>query len=214
MLLIAAACAALFYFRRRWDEAQRRRFRQGLALFIALSDLAWQAWSLYYGLWDIKTNLPLHLCSICGWGMVYVLATRNMKIFEPLYFLGMGGALMTIITPDVGRYGFPHFRAFQIFASHGGLLLAVCYMTIVEGFRPSWRAYAHMVVSANSYMVFVFLINLALGSNYLYLMQKPEFPTLYDFMSPWPWYIFQVEAVGLALTALFALPFVGRKSQK
>ncbi len=207
MLLIAAACASLFYFRRHWGERQRRTFRLGLALFIALSDLAWQAWSLHYGLWNLRTNLPLHLCSVCGWGSIYVLITRNTRVLEPVYFLGMGGALMTIITPDVGIYGFPHFRAFQIFASHGGMLLAILYMTIVEGFRPTWAAYGRMALIANGYMAFVFLVNLALGSNYLYLMQKPEFPTLYDFMSPWPWYIFQVEAVGLTLSAVFLLPF-------
>ncbi|GAB4487779.1 MAG: TIGR02206 family membrane protein [Anaerolineales bacterium] len=207
MLLIAAACASLFYFRRRWNETQRRNFRRGLALFIALSDLSWQAWSLYYGLWDIRVNLPLHLCSVCGWGSVYVLLSDDRRVLEPVYFLGIGGALMTILTPDVGRYGFPHYRAFQIFASHGGMLLAILYMSIVEDFRPTWAAYRRTALIANGYMILVFLVNLALGSNYLYLMKKPEFPTLYDLMLPWPWYMLQVEALGLALMAFFLLPF-------
>jgi uncharacterized membrane protein YwaF len=57
------------------------------------------------------SSLPLHLSSL-------------------FVFLS---ALQAILTPDLGIYDFPHFRYFQVFISHGLIVTAALYMTLVEG---------------------------------------------------------------------------------
>ncbi|GAB4481644.1 MAG: hypothetical protein OHK0031_03670 [Anaerolineales bacterium] len=37
---------------------------------------------------------------------------EGIAIYELLYFMGIGGALQALLTPDVGIYGFPHYRYF------------------------------------------------------------------------------------------------------
>jgi hypothetical integral membrane protein (TIGR02206 family) len=133
---------------------------------------------------------------------------RNVYFYETLYFLGIGGAAQALLTPDAGAYSFPHFRAFQTFISHGLLVIIPLYMTIVEGYRPTLASFKRIFIVTNLYMVVVFFINLVIGSNYLFIAGKPEFPTLLDMLAPWPWYIIELEAIGFVVFGIIYLPFL------
>ncbi len=154
--------------------------------------------------------LPLHICSVMVWASAYMLVTKNYSIYEMGYFLGIGGATQALLTPDASGYGFPHYRAFQTFIAHGLLVAIPIYMTLVEGFRPTLASFKKVFIWTNIYVFFVFFLNLAIGSNYLFIAHKPEFPTLLDILAPWPWYIFQLEAIGFAIFLLLYLPFFFR----
>ena len=69
-----------------------------------------------------------------------MLIFKNYTIYEFAYFMGIGGAIQALMTPDIGIYGFPHFRFFQTFISHGLLVTSAIYLTIVEGMRPTWKS--------------------------------------------------------------------------
>jgi len=194
--------------RRLWDENAKRRFRYAMAIWLFIWEIAWHAWGIYYGTFSIQTNLPLHLCSVFVWLTIVMMINKNATIYEFAYFLGIGGAVQALLTPDSGIYGFPHFRAFQTFATHGGIVLAALYMTIVEGYRPTWQSFKRIIIWTNIYVVIVFFINLAIGSNYLMIAHKPEFPTLIDMLAPWPWYILEMEALALAICFILYIPFM------
>lgn len=207
LAIIALVCLSFLYFRNVWGDRERKIARYTLAAFIFLVESSWHAWSVYYGKWNIQQNLPLHLCSIFIWGSIFMLITRNYPFYELAYFLGLGGAIQAVLTPDAGIYGFPHFRAFQTVADHGALIAAVMYMTWVEGYRPTLHSFKRMFVWANLYMGFVFGINLLIGSNYMFIARKPDFPTLIDMLAPWPWYILQLELIGFTIAAVLYLPY-------
>jgi uncharacterized membrane protein YwaF len=54
-------------------------------------------------------------------------------------------------------------------------------------------------------------VNVAFGTNYMYLLRKPSAPTLLDHLGPWPWYLAGAELVGLLLFLLLYLPFRRRR---
>lgn len=157
--------------------------------------------------------LPLHLCSLFVFLSAYMLVAKHYKIYEFAYFMGIAGATQALLTPDAGAYGFPHFRAFQVMVSHGCIVTAAVYMTVVEGFRPTWVSYLRVVIGTNLYMLFVGLVNWRLGSNYLFIAHKPETASLLDVLGPWPWYILAMEALGLVLCLLLYTPFAIRDWQ-
>jgi hypothetical integral membrane protein (TIGR02206 family) len=136
-----------------------------------------------------------------------MLATKNYTIYEFAYLLGIPAALQALLTPDAGIWGFPHFRFFQTMLSHGAIILAAVYMTIVEGYRPTPKSIVRVLVGGQIYMIVVGIINVILGSNYLYIARKPETASLLDVLPPWPWYILIIEALALAFILLFYAPF-------
>jgi hypothetical integral membrane protein (TIGR02206 family) len=211
--LILISCLSFLYFRRIWGDTQKRRFRRSLAAILFLNEIAWHVWAAYWGIWNIQTMLPLHMCSVVVWLTMVMLLTKNRSLYEISYFLGIGGALQALLTPDITGYGFPHFRAFNTFLAHGLLVAVPVYMTLVEGYRPTLESLKRVFIWTNIYMIFVFFLNLVLGSNFLFIAYKPDFPTLLDLLAPWPWYIIQLEVVGFLILFILYMPFFVKDSR-
>ncbi len=190
--------------------ASRRRFRHLLAAILITNEVIWHIWNWATGQWTIQTMLPLHLCSLFVFLSAYMLITRSYAVYEYAYFLGIGGAIQALLTPDAGIYGFPHLRFFQVIISHGAIVTASVYMTVVEGYRPTWESLKRVAVGTNLYMLVVGVINWALGSNYLFIAHKPDTPSLMDLLGPWPWYILSIEGVALVVCVALYLPFAIR----
>ena len=207
--IITLICFSQLYFRTIWSEKERKIVRWVLAIAIVVNESSLHIWSAYWGIWNIQTMLPLHMCSVMIWLSAYMLVTRNYSIYEFTYFIGFGGAMQAVLTPaDAAAYNFPHFRIMQTFIAHGLLINVAIYMTVVEGFRPTLQSFKRVFIWTNLYMVVIFFVNLAIGSNYLFVANKPNFPTLLDMLAPWPWYIIELEAVGFAIFFLLYIPFL------
>lgn len=188
------------------------KVRWALALGLWLNEIAWHAWNIAVGTWNIQTMLPLHLCSVLVWLTGFMLIYRNYTLYEFSYFLGIGAAIQALLTPDAGMYGFPHFRYIQPIISHGLLVSAGIYMTVVEGFRPTWKSLARVFVITNIYMVIIYFVNSAIGSNYMMVNAKPGVISLFDVLPDWPWYLPILEVLALAIFLLLYLPFI-RKTE-
>jgi hypothetical integral membrane protein (TIGR02206 family) len=193
--------------RRSSNQGLRRILRLGMAAWLVLNELSWHVWNWAIGEWNVQTMLPLQLCNVFVFLSALMLLTRSRKIYEYAYFLGIGGAIQPLITPDAGMYGFPHFRFIEPVISHGLIISASIYLTVVEGFRPTWKSIPRAVLAGNLYLLFIALVNPLLGSNYLMLAYKPDVPSLLTLLAPWPWYILEYEAVGLLTFLILYLPF-------
>lgn len=190
------------------DESSRSKIRWAMAILLWFNELGWHIWNASVGQWNIQAMLPLHVCSVLVWLGGVMLVTKNFTIYEFTYFMGIGGALQALLTPDLGMYGFPHYRFFQTYISHGLIVTSAIYMTVVEGFRPTWRSFGRVFVGMNIYMLIVFFINQAIGSNYMFVAHKPETASLLDVLPEWPWYIIHLELIGLLTCLILYIPFI------
>lgn len=211
--IVGLIVGSLFIIQKAATTNQHNILRYGLASILVINQLARHIWINYYGEWSIQWNLPLHLCSIFVWLSAAMLISKSYAIFELAYFLGIGGALQALLTPDVGTYGFQHFYLIQFFIAHGSIMIASAYMAIVVGYSPSWISIKKVFIWLNGYLVFVTAINLMIGSNYLYSLRKPNAPTLLDYLGPWPWYILSAEGVVLIMVMLLYLPYLVRNGK-
>lgn len=188
------------------DERGRRRLRLALGLTILVLLVSRHAWKAAMGLWTAQNDIPLHLCSAMAWVTIYGLWTRHPQALRLMYFLGVAGAVQALLTPDA-EFGVVHFTFFESLGSHGTVVIAGMWAVIVEGYRPTardpWIAFGLL----NLYAVVLFPLNRLLGSNYLYLIDKPAGPTILDFFPGWPWYILLVEPVAIGLFLALRLPF-------
>lgn len=209
LTLLAVALVIMFLIRFKGSsEITRSKVRWTLAILIWASESSWHIWNLVLGTWTVQSMLPLHMCSVLIWLSGFMLILKNYSIYEFVYFLGIGGALQALLTPDVGIYSFPHFRYIQTFMAHGLLVASGIYMTVVEGFRPTGNSIKRIFIVGNIYMVIVFFINMTLGSDYLWINAKPPMATVMDLLPPWPWYIPWLEVMALVTCLLLYLPFI------
>jgi hypothetical integral membrane protein (TIGR02206 family) len=199
---------SLIYVRRNASPRFKDIFRHILAVVLLVNELSWHWWNWYVGQWTIQTMLPLHVCSMLVFVSALMLVTKSKRIYEYAYFMGIGAAMQAVLTPDLGIYGFPHYRFFQTFISHGGIILAALFMTVVENYRPYWKSLGRVFMGMNLYMGVVFLINSLIGSNYMFIMRKPDTPSLMDVLGPWPWYLLSLEAIGITICLLLYLPYM------
>ncbi len=208
LLVILLTNFAMLRFRNT-SEKTRTIVRWSMAILLWLDEASWHVWNVYWGHWTVA-QLPLHICSLLIWLAGFMLIFKNYRIYEFAYFIGIGGAMQALLTPDAGIYGFPHYRIFQTMISHGLLLTSAIYMTTVEGFRPTWKSFWRVVVGLNIYAVVIYPINLLLGTDFLYINSKPATASLLDALPRWPYYLIYMELIGLVIFLLLYLPFIIR----
>ncbi len=190
------------------DTALDQVLRVLIASLLLVNELGLSLWRLRYRVWTIQTSLPLHLCGVSVLLSALMLYTKSFAIFELTYFWAMGGALQGLLTPDVEGWDFPHFRFITTFLSHGLIVTANLSMVFVLGMRPTFVSYLKSMAVVNAYAGAMLLFNRATGANYGFLCRKPDSPTLFDLLGPWPWYLLSLEAIALVLSFLFLVPFL------
>ncbi len=207
LLILLAIYILAYLFRRRFTGNADKYTRYTLAFLLIFQELSLNFWRLYNGTWSVATSLPLHLCGVSVVLSAIMLVNKNFKLYELNYFWGLGGAVQALLTPDIGIYGFPHFRYFQFFISHGLIILASLYLTFTAGYRPSHKSIWRVFAITNIYMVFIAGFNRLTGGNYLFICHKPVDGSLIDFMGPWPWYILSLEVVAVVSFYIYYSPF-------
>jgi hypothetical integral membrane protein (TIGR02206 family) len=198
---------SLIWLRKSQSQKLKDGVRYTIVAILIIAESSWHIWNIVIGKWSIQTHLPFHLCAVLVWSSVIMLLTKNYRIFEFIYFLGIAGASQAVITPEAGIYGFPHYRVFQTLFAHGAIVTGAIFMTVVEGYRPTWASFKRVVIWLNIYALIVTGINVLIGSNYLYTLQKPNSASLIDFLGPWPFYLLALELLALLLCLLLYLPW-------
>lgn len=207
LIVVGLCIVAMIVYGKRATEGVRRRMRIILACVLCITESSYHLWHIMNGTWTPQIMLPLHLCAVMLWLNIVMLLTGNHVIFEISYLLGIAGALQALLTPDVGIYGFPHYRAFQSTIAHGTLIAASLYMALVEGYRPTQGSIIRVLLLSNLFGALVFVVNKLIGSNYLFIAHKPETPSLLDLMPPWPWYLLIIEALAIFFILSFYFPY-------
>jgi hypothetical integral membrane protein (TIGR02206 family) len=185
-----------------------RRFDLAARWALAAACLASEVYMVIWWSWAggrLVDLLPLHLCDISVVLAPVVLLTGHWLAYELLFFWGFGGAVQALLTPNVD-WGFPHIRCVCCFLLHALIVTCALYATVVMRRRPMPRSLLRAWLVANAYGLLLIPANLAMGTNYMFLLRKPATPSLLDVMGPWPWYVLVGSLVGLAAMALCYLP--------
>ena len=193
---------------RRWATLdQAKSIGAGIALFMLAQELFDRGYHVYLGDDFWGHVLPLQMCGASVFLTIALLLTRNYRIFQLLYFWGLGGAGVAILTPDI-QYPFPHVLNITYFTSHALIIVGVAYMMANFGYRPTLGSLGGTILFSNLYMAAMFPLNALLGTNFLFVSEKPPSLSLLDFMGPWPWYVLGMELVGIAVFCLLYAPYL------
>ncbi len=193
-------------------DAWHRAVRFGLLGILLISEVSLNVWYWAQGIWNIRHTLPFELCTITLLLSIIMLWSRSRFLYEILFFAGIGGALQAILTPNLA-YGFPHFRFFQFFIAHAAIILASLYMTWIEQHRPTWKSIGKTMLFLNGLALVIGLLNYAIGSNYMFLMHKPDTPSILDMLGPYPYYLLAEEGIALLIFIVMYVVFFAIKDK-
>jgi hypothetical integral membrane protein (TIGR02206 family) len=177
---------------------------RALGIALAANELVW--WFYRYSNEGLHIdNLPLQLCDAAVWFTVAACLTRSPVIVEFAYFVGLAGAGMALLTPNLMR-PWPSYPAVYFFLAHGGIVVSIIAVVAAgrRHFRPIaiFRSFGLLLLYAS----FVGTSDRLSGANFMFLLHKPESASPLDAMGPWPWYVAGGAAAGLALFILLWLP--------
>ncbi|MBK1644886.1 TIGR02206 family membrane protein [Thiocapsa imhoffii] len=188
------------------SAASQYRFGVALAVLLIAQEILHLWYQTNYQDRLLTSVLPLHLCGLSVLLTVWTLIARTYLTYEILYFWAWGGTLQALLTPDLEQ-GFPDPAFLTFFLGHGLVIVGVLYATLVYRFRPHvisiFKSLGALAITA----ALIAPINLWLGSNYLFLSQKPEQTSLMDVLGPWPWYLVSLTALAFVSSVLWYLPF-------
>ncbi len=191
----------------RWGRLPLDRVaRWGLAVFMGTGWLCWYGLFAQRGWLSLGNGLPLNLCDWACAALILALLTRNQFAYELGYFWGLGGTLQGVVTPDMA-YDFPDAQFIFFFIEHGGIIAALLYLTLGTGLRPRIRAFPAVIGATLAYACVAGLADWRLSVNYGFLRAKPPNVSLLSVMSPWPWYIPELVAIGTLSLLVYYAPF-------
>mgnify|MGYP006103999963 CR=1 FL=1 len=163
--------------------------------------------------WSLVDSLPLHLCAMSSILSSLLLFRFNQFLYEFLILLSIPGAIQALLTPEF-TLGIDNFFLIEYFVAHAGIILSGLYLTFVLGNKPRIRSWKNVIIRSQVLLIIIHLINILLGSNYIYTRVKPivDNPLI---VGDWPYYYLGFEIIGVINILLFYYIFRKlTKSQK
>lgn len=179
------------------------------------------AWFLAYhvvvalqGSYALDFDLPLHLTDAVTVAAALALWSPGALRFELTYFWGLTASLQAVLTPGLDPDDrFPSFFFWHYFITHSGVVLAALFLAFGLGMTARSGAVRRVFLATFAWAAVATAGNIFTGGNYMFLRERPETPSILDYMGPWPWYILSATLLALSLFALLDLPFRARRER-
>ena len=153
-----------------------------------------------------QEGLPLHLCDFSTMAIIFYFLTQNRNFFVFAFFFGIAGGGMSILTPDT-IYGFPYVGYIQSQIGHTMILLGVTYAMVIDEQRPYINDVFKALLYASVLLIFTYIMNHILGTNYWFLAEKPVGDNITSFMRAEPFHIIDLYIAAILICYAMYLPY-------
>jgi hypothetical integral membrane protein (TIGR02206 family) len=168
-------------------------------------------WSLIWGyrIEPLYERFPLHLCGSLSIVMAVLILLQKQNLVRFFSYWSICAGFISYANPgfvfyNPGGWGFVHYLIRHYF-----LFLAPVILQIGWEFRHTYREFVLSAVTLIGYAFLIFLLDWAIGANYMHLGQHNplEIPFLPASFTVWPWSYPSFVAVGIILFHLAYLSF-------
>ena len=175
------------------NKSVQLNFTKYLSVAFILTYLISNVVAINNGLWNLKDNLPFHLCRISFILSVIVLIYKTQWVYEWLLLLAIPSGIHSLLTPEM-TIGVSYWFYFYYYFVHAGLILVPLYLTLVLKLRPRIGSWWKTILRLQIPVIIIFPLNFLLDSNYMYLKEKPLVNNPF-LIGEWPFYILFLEIV-------------------
>jgi uncharacterized membrane protein YwaF len=127
-----------------------------------------------------QEGLPLHLCDFSTIAIILYFITQNRNYFVFAFFFGLAG---------------------------GGMLMGFTYAMIIDKQRPYLKDVIKALFYATILLIFTYIINYMLGTNYWFLAEKPVGDNITSFMRPEPFHIIDLFIAAVLICYAMYIPY-------
>ncbi len=162
-------------------------------LFLSHYFLTWTSIGL-----DVN-HLPLQFYSFTTIICLLLIITKKRIFFSIALTLGILGGMINIMSNQVG-YSYQFFRYYQFMISNGLFIIIPIYFLIIHDYYPTFKEMIKSISIIQMGIILIFLINLLLKTQYMYLTIGENVAregSIMSLLGEWPWYIIWFELIGL-----------------
>ena len=183
-----------------------KEIRRGMAAILFSNMLIHYVGRTAIGEWRLSEDLPLHICFVANFFMMYILCTDNKHgLFSVIYYFTLIGPLPAAVFPDLSRT-WSGYLFYQFIISHHVMLLFSLYCVFVLEYKTSLKHAYLAFLFGNAYVASISVFNRFFGTNYIMLGELPEqLYRVFPFLNALPAF-FWLELAGIvSLAAAYAL---------
>ena len=188
------------------------------SLLVLLMTLANHIILIFIDSWTVTDNLPLHLCSISAIICCFIgFIKKNQILFEFLFYAGIIGGTLSILTPQITLYKELNFFYIMFYFKHASIITIPLFMRFNMKLNLSKNSWFKVFVLINIILFIIIPINNLLSSNYLYVSTPPQVnnPLIINNLNKImgiPTYVFYWEIIMISLLLVLYLFFRNKKT--
>lgn len=179
VLFLIITLANVIYYKKASSE-KRSQWRKIIAALLIADELFKMAGLFAGGNYQFS-YLPLHLCSINIFVIAYHSHKPNRLLDSILYTVCIPGAMAALLFPSWTSLPLANFMHIHSFTVHILLALYPIVLTCAGDIRPKVNDIPKCVCILLAAAVPIYLINLVLGTNFMFLMEADANNPLYIF---------------------------------
>ena len=177
---------------------------QTIGYLVVFNEIVFQAYMVYYGIWSLKTSLPMEMCYLSALLIPIYSKNHHLRLLKTwFFFAGFGGSLFAFINTNLSEMEHIYVSIHYFFAH--GLVIFVMLSIVADGYRPKWEDYFIAIKWTTVLVVFIILTNLVLDSNYMFTFEKPAGVNFTLLMPDWPYYFLIMLCIGLSFYTLMMI---------
>ena len=184
-----------------------------ISWLVVFNEIVFQLNMIYYGIWSYRTSMPLEMCYLSALLVpIYTRFQHYRSLQNWFFFAGFGGSFFAFINTNLSEMA-QIYMSIHYFFAHG-LVIFVMLTLVIDGYRPRWVDYFNAIQWTTFLVVSIIIINLILGSNYMFTFEKPPGINFTLLMPEWPYYFMIMLFIGLVFyTLLMLLSWVPQRNE-
>ncbi len=144
------------------------------ACILLLNMLIYTSTNVYYGIFDYKIHLPLHLCFISNYLFIYGILFKNEKVLKLTFFLSFIGPIPAILWPELPSC-FDYYKFWEYFTSHHIFIILSFFSYYALNYKVEFKNFIQTFIFTNILIFLMMPFNYFFQMNYIYSSQIPPY---------------------------------------
>ena len=200
MLIIVVGVILIYVNRERLRNSKyEKHIRYSIAVIAILTEVSFQVWQGAHGTWNFVESLPLHLCRLTNYLGIYIMFTKNNRVFDIAYFWSLAG-VVSILFPDI-LHGPDRFRYYHFMISHILFFFMYMYLLFVNELKLSFTSWKKSFVTLFLLATVIIIpVNNIFDMNYMYLLYPGDTP--FSIFYGGSYLIYIIGCIGLTMIVI------------